>query len=60
VENYTPEQTLAFKEKVAKAWIEYFPYTKVNDYPNIYEDFKTSNKSDYDILLSKIPTQFYI
>jgi hypothetical protein len=60
VENYNPEQTLAFKEKVAQAWIEYFPYTKVNDYPDIYEDFKKSNKSDYDILLSKIPTQFYI
>jgi hypothetical protein len=60
VENYNPEQTLAFKEKVAQAWIEYFPYTKINDYPNIYEDFKKNNKSDYDILLSKIPTQFYI
>jgi hypothetical protein len=60
VENYNPEQTLAFKEKVAQAWIEYFPYTKINEYPDIYEDFKKNNKSDYDILLSKIPTQFYI
>jgi hypothetical protein len=60
VENYNPVQTLEFKEKIAKVWIEHFPYTKINDYPNIYEDFKTTNKTEYEKLLSKIPTDFYI
>jgi len=47
-------QQLEFKEQIAKAWIEYFPYNKVKEYPSIFEDYKKNNPTEYKELLDKI------
>ena len=50
-------QKLEFKEQFAKAWIEYFPYNKVKEYPSIFKDYKENNPTEYKELLDKIEFQ---
>ena len=52
--NLDSEDKLAFKESIAQAWIEYYPYNKVKEYPDIFNDYKTNNPKEYQELLNKI------
>ena len=54
--NYGDAQS--FADKFVRAYIEYFPYTKVNDNPNIYDDFYNSNEEDVIYLRSIVKKNY--
>ena len=47
-----------FVESFSRAYIEIFPYNKLSDAPNIYEDFINTNQQDFDKMKTLIGQAF--
>jgi hypothetical protein len=49
-----------FIELFTKAYIEIFPYNKLNDAPNVYDDYIQTNLSDYEKLKQTVASAYDI
>ena len=49
-----------FVDSFTQAYIEIFPYNKLSDAPNIYNDFITTNQQDFDIMKTTISQAFEV
>lgn len=58
VNSITDVEIFAFD--YARVWIEYFPYNKKAITSTIFDDYKNTNKSSYNILLEKIRQAYKI